>query len=105
MSLLGLIHGSGLKFPYGLKGVVNLDRGRWVLGGLDLVDGCVCLYGGRLRGMYLISGVPGSGLEISFCPERSSHGHGLTLPEGLGQFTSNHSTSIGSRRSSHCDWN
>jgi hypothetical protein len=72
MSLLDLIHELVLKFPYGSEGVVNHDRGRWVLGGLDLVDVCVCGHGGMLRAMYLISGVPGSGLQISVCPERSS---------------------------------
>ena len=46
-------------------GEVSRDLRHWVVGGLDRVDGCVGGHGGRLRGMYLISGVPGSGLVIS----------------------------------------
>jgi hypothetical protein len=64
-SLRDLIHGSGLMFPSGSKGAVSRGLGRWVVDGLDRVDGYVDGRGGRLRGMYLISGVPESGLWIS----------------------------------------
>jgi hypothetical protein len=64
-SLRDLIHGSGLMFPYVSMGVVSRGLGRWVVDGLDRVDGYVDGRGGRLRGMYLISGVPESGLWIS----------------------------------------
>jgi len=63
--LLDLIHGLGLMFPFASRGEVSLDRGRWVGDGLDRVDGYVGGRGGRLRGMYLISGVPESNLRIS----------------------------------------
>jgi hypothetical protein len=58
-SLHDLIHGLELMFPYVSMGVVSLGRGRWVWDGSDRVDGYVDGRGGRLRGMYLISGVPG----------------------------------------------
>jgi len=64
------------------RGEVSLDRGRWVVGGLDPVDGYVGGRGGRLRGMYLISGVPGSGLGISIntaAYQRRTHSSGGTL--------------------------
>ena len=64
-SLLDLIHGSELMFPYVSRGEVSHGLGRWVGDGLDRVDGCVGGRGGRLRGMYLISDVPGSGLELA----------------------------------------
>jgi len=64
-SLRDLIHGSGLMFLYVSMGVVSRGLGRWVVDGLGLVDGCVGGRGGKLRGMYLISGVPGSSLWIS----------------------------------------
>jgi hypothetical protein len=64
-SLRDLIHGLGLMFPSGSRGVVSRGLGRWVVDGLDRVDGYVDGRGGRLRGMYLISGVQGSSLWIS----------------------------------------
>jgi hypothetical protein len=64
-SLRDLIHGLELMFPYVSKGAVSLGLGRWVVDGLDRVDGYVDGRGGRLRGMYLISGVQGSSLWIS----------------------------------------
>jgi hypothetical protein len=64
-SLRDLIHGLGLMFPYGSKGAISRDLGRWVWDGLDLADGYVGGRGGRLREMCLISDVPGSGLGIS----------------------------------------
>jgi hypothetical protein len=64
-SLRDLIHELVLMFPFVSRGVVSHVLGRWVVGGLDRVGGYVGGRGGRLRGMYLISGVPGSGLDIS----------------------------------------
>lgn len=80
-SLRDLIHGLELMFPYVSKGAVNRDRGRWVVDGLDRGDGYVDGRGGRLRGMYLISGVPGSGLVLAL--ELQCCQNGLTLPEGF----------------------
>jgi hypothetical protein len=78
-SLRDLIHGLGLMFPYVSRGAVSLGLGRWVWDGLDRVDGYVDGRGGRLRGMYLISGVPGSGLVLAL--ELQCCQNGLTLPE------------------------
>jgi len=76
-----LIHGLELMFPYVSRGVVSLGLGRWVEGGLGLVDGCVGGRGGRLRGMYLISGVPGSSLWISIIMTKRRGEP--TLPKGF----------------------
>lgn len=57
------VPGSVLMFPYVSRDVVNHGPGRLVVGGLDLVDGYVDGRDDRSRGMYLISDVPGSGLE------------------------------------------
>lgn len=64
MSLLDLIHDLGSRSLYVSTDEVNLGLGRWVGDGLDLVDGHV--HGGKLIGMYLISGVRESGLELAF---------------------------------------